>query len=170
MPEAYTFDLSPAFDGISHDMALLELELPIRSNGIAPIGTGRRAGRGDAVTVVSYGADREAVASIEEGCLVLESHAAVRMLSCNVNQGSSGAPVMRMTPDGPEIVAVISATATDRTGRDVSMARGARWPFRGASRPDGSRRAARRDVGDPGPASCRRAPRMADARGWAHGS
>ena len=131
VPEAYTFDLSPAFDGISHDMALLELELPIRSNGIAPIGTGRRAGRGDAVTVVSYGADREAVASIEEGCLVLESHAAVRMLSCNVNQGSSGAPVMRMTADGPEIVAVISATATDRTGRDVSMAVALDGPFAG---------------------------------------
>jgi len=131
VPEAYTFDLSPDFDGISQDMALLELELPIRSNGIAPIGTGRRAGQGDAVTVVSYGADREAIASIEEGCLVLESHAAVRMLSCNVNQGSSGAPVMRMTPDGPEIVAVISATATDRTGRDVSMAVALDGPFAG---------------------------------------
>ena len=53
------------------------------------------------------------------------------MLSCNVNQGSSGAPVMRMTPDGPEIVAVISATATDRTGRDVSMAVALDGPFAG---------------------------------------
>jgi protease YdgD len=78
---------------------------------------------------VSYGAEREAHASIEEGCFVLESHGAVRMLSCNVVQGSSGAPVMRVTEDGPEIVAVISAMATDRTGRDVSMAVALEGPF-----------------------------------------
>lgn len=122
VPTAYRFDPTPDLEGIAQDLALLELELPVRANGIAPIGTGRRAARGDAVTVVSYGAEREAHASIEEGCLVLESHAAVRMLSCNVVQGSSGAPVLRMTEDGPEVVAVISATATDRTGREVSMA------------------------------------------------
>jgi hypothetical protein len=28
------FDLSPDLDGIALDMALLELELPVRSNGI----------------------------------------------------------------------------------------------------------------------------------------
>jgi hypothetical protein len=84
---------------------------------------------GDDVTVVSYGADREALASIEEGCFVLESHGAVRMLSCNVVQGSSGAPVLRVTEEGPEIVAVIAAMATDRTGRDVSMAVALEGPF-----------------------------------------
>jgi hypothetical protein len=72
-----------------------------------------------------------ATASIEEGCFVLEAFRAVRMLSCNVVQGSSGAPVLRMTGTGPEIVAVISATATDRTGRDVSMAVALEGPFAG---------------------------------------
>jgi protease YdgD len=131
VPPAYEFDLSPDLDGIAQDMALLELELPVRANGITPLDTGRRADRGDAVTVVSYGAEREAHASIEEGCLVLESHGPVRLLSCNVVQGSSGAPVMRMTDGGPEVVAVISATATDRTGRDVSMAVALEGPFAG---------------------------------------
>lgn len=131
VPASYEFDLSPDLEGIAQDMALLELELPVRANGITPIGTGRRVERGDAVTVVSYGAEREAHASIEEGCRVLETHAAVRLLSCNVVQGSSGAPVMRMTEDGPEIVAVISATATDRAGRDVSMAVALEGPFAG---------------------------------------
>ncbi len=131
IPPAYEFDLSPDLEGISQDMALLELDLPVRSNGIAPIGTGRRANRGDEVTVVSYGAEREAHASIEEGCHVLESQAAVRLLSCNVVQGSSGAPVMRITENGPEIVAVISATATDRSGRNVSMAVALEGPFAG---------------------------------------
>lgn len=131
VPTDYTYDLSPDLDGIATDMALLELELPVRSNGIAPIATGRGTAQGDEVTVVSYGADREAHASIEEGCLVLETHGPVRLLSCTVAQGSSGAPVLRMTGEGPEIVAVISATATDRTGRDVSMAVALEGPFAG---------------------------------------
>lgn len=129
VPQSYVPDPEPDLAGIATDMALLQLELPVRSNGIAPLATGRRVGRGDAVTVVSYGAEREAHASIEEGCHVLESHRAVRLLSCRVVQGSSGAPVMRMTSEGPELVAVISATARDRTGRDVSMAVALDGPF-----------------------------------------
>lgn len=129
VPTAYRFDASPDLDGIAQDMALLELELPVRSNGIAPLATGRSVARGGEVSVVSYGAEREAHASIEEGCFVLESHGAVRMLSCNVVQGSSGAPVLRVTEEGPEIVAVIAAMATDRTGRDVSMAVALEGPF-----------------------------------------
>jgi hypothetical protein len=129
-------------------MALLELELPVRSNGIAPLATGRSVSRGGEVSVVSYGAEREAHASIEEGCFVLESHGAVRMLSCNVVQGSSGAPVMRVTEEGPEIVAVISAMATDRTGRDVSMAVALEGPFAELLDQTGPGRAARRSVRD----------------------
>jgi hypothetical protein len=90
------------------------------------------------------------------------------MLSCNVVQGSSGAPVMRMTEDGPEIVAVISATATDRTGRDVSMAVALEGPFAGCS--------TRWSVA-PGPVrcqagsnGCRRRGMMAAARVSARGS
>jgi hypothetical protein len=55
-----------------------------------------------------------------------------------------------MTEDGPEIVAVISATATDRTGRDVSMAVALEGPFAGlldqmerGARPGGMSGAAR---------------------------
>jgi protease YdgD len=42
----YRYDPSPDLDGISQDMALLELELPVTSNGIAPLGTGRQVARG----------------------------------------------------------------------------------------------------------------------------
>ena len=38
---------------------------------------------------------------------------------------------MRITENGPEIVAVISATATDRSGRNVSMAVALEGPFAG---------------------------------------
>jgi V8-like Glu-specific endopeptidase len=122
VPAAYVPRPQPDLEGIGNDLALLQLDLPIRPTRIAPIPTGRNAGLRSEVTVVSYGADREAVASIEEGCLILEGQGAVRLLSCEVVQGSSGAPVMRMTEDGPELVAVISASARDDRGRDLSMA------------------------------------------------
>ena len=122
VPASYAPSSDPDLDNIGQDLALLLLDHPVRGNGIRPIGTGHATRQGDDVTVVSYGADREAHASIEEGCVVLERFAAVRLLSCRVVQGSSGAPVLRMGADGPELVAVISATARDRTGRDVSMA------------------------------------------------
>ncbi|MDG4649541.1 trypsin-like serine protease [Roseibacterium sp. SDUM158017] len=146
VPEAYAPRDDPTLESIGMDLALLELELPVRSNRIAPIATGRRADPETVVTVVSYGAEREAHASIEEGCLVLEGQGAVRLLSCRVVQGSSGAPVIRLTEDGPELVAVISATARDRSGADVSMAVALDAPFielldameRGAGRPGGA--------------------------------
>jgi hypothetical protein len=119
---------------------------------------------------VSYGAEREAHASIEEGCFVLESHGAVRMLSCNVVQGSSGAPVMRVTEDGPEIVAVISAMATDRTGRDVSMAVALEGPFAELLDQTGTGRAARRSVRSGHRRSVVRGARMAAGRASARGS
>lgn len=122
VPDAYVPTREPELEGIGHDLALLHLDLPIRSSRIAPIPPGRGAAPRSEVTVVSYGRDREAVASIEEGCLVLQGEGAVRLLSCEVDQGSSGAPVMRITPEGPELVAVISASARDDEGRALSMA------------------------------------------------
>jgi hypothetical protein len=70
---------SPDLDGIAQDMALLELELAgaVERDRAARHRAERRAWRCE-VTVVSYGAEREAHASIEEGCFVLESHGAVR--------------------------------------------------------------------------------------------
>jgi hypothetical protein len=78
VPTAYRFDLSPDLDGIAQDMALLELELAgaVERDRAARHRAERLAG--GEVTVVSYGAEREAHASIEEGCFVLESHGAVR--------------------------------------------------------------------------------------------
>jgi hypothetical protein len=68
VPPAYG-STSPDLDGIAQDMALLELELAGAVERDRPLATGRRVARGDEITVVSYGAEREAHASIEEGCL-----------------------------------------------------------------------------------------------------
>jgi hypothetical protein len=119
---------------------------------------------------VSYGAEREAHASIEEGCLVLESHGPVRLLSCRVVQGSSGAPVIRMTERGPEVVAVISATATDRSGRDVSMAVALEGPFAGLLDQMERGRTARGHVRAWPMAFCRRLAMTGAVHGWERGS
>jgi protease YdgD len=122
IPAAYVLRSRPDLESVGNDLALLELDLPLGANRIRPIPTGRDATLRSEVTVVSYGAEREAHASIEEGCLILEGQDAVRVLSCHVVQGSSGAPVLRITDAGPEVVAVISASARDQSGAELSMA------------------------------------------------
>lgn len=109
------------FDMIGIDLALLELQHAIPTATIQPIPTGR-TGRGrDLVTVVSYGAEREAYASIEEGCEILARSGSVRSLSCEVESGSSGSPVLRIVNGQPQVVAVMSAMAED-DGENISLA------------------------------------------------
>lgn len=106
---------------IGRDLALLELQHPITQSSIVAIPTGR-TGRGrDPVTVVSYGQNREAHASIEEDCDILARSGSVRSLSCEVASGSSGAPVLRMVNGHPEVIAVMSARA-EVDGEQISLA------------------------------------------------
>ncbi len=109
------------FDMIGLDLALLELQRPISRSTIVPIATGRTGRGDDPVTVVSYGAEREAYASIEEDCQILARRGPVRSLSCEVASGSSGSPVLRIRDNRTEVVAVMSAMAQVE-GEDVSIA------------------------------------------------
>ncbi len=122
IPETYTRPLGEAsYDYVAQDMALLELDRPVSAANVAPIPPGEGANSRDFVTVVSYGADRESYASIEEDCQVLARDRVVQILSCSVVSGSSGAPVIRMTPAGPEVVAIMSG-ATQWQGDRVAIA------------------------------------------------
>ncbi|NKX43219.1 trypsin-like serine peptidase [Roseicyclus persicicus] len=96
------------FSAVAQDVALLELDLAIPAAQVAPMPASRSAAGAGPVTLVSYGAERAAFPSIEEECRVLSRAEAVQILSCRAVEGSSGAPVMRMGPSGPEIVAVVS--------------------------------------------------------------
>lgn len=121
--DAYIGSEAARFDMIGRDLALLHLALPIRAAQMPALAVGAPPEAGEAVTVVSYGAGREAVASIEEDCLTLTTEGAVLALSCEVVGGSSGAPVIRMTAEGPQVVGIVSATATDRRdGMRMSLA------------------------------------------------
>lgn len=106
---------------IGRDLALLELQRPISAAAITPIPTGLTGRGSDPVTVVSYGADREAHASIEEGCDILARRGAVRSLSCRVVSGASGSPVLRFVDGRPEVIAVMSARA-EVDGEEISLA------------------------------------------------
>lgn len=111
----------PPMDMIARDIALLELEQPIVSGAVVPIRTGAQGRVRDVVTVVSYGRDRESYASIQEDCEIVGRADAITALSCSVVQGSSGSPILRETPSGFEVVAVVSAMG-EWNGEDAAFA------------------------------------------------
>lgn len=107
---------TPDMASVGQDVAILRLERPIPETMVRAIGLGTRAADRSPVTLVSYGALRAEYPSIEEDCRVLSSLQAVQVLSCRVVSGSSGAPVLRMGPAGPEIVAVVSGRSETDEG------------------------------------------------------
>lgn len=109
------------FASIAADVALLRLDQPVPESSVPPMVVGRPAMLRREVTLVSYGADREAFPSIEEGCRILSREDRVMVLTCSIVAGSSGAPVISIGPGGPEIVAIVSGGA-EVEGEAVSVA------------------------------------------------
>lgn len=105
---------------VVNDLALLELERPIKNSTVRPFRTAERPRKGDEVGVVSYAHDRMDRPSLEEGCKVLARQSGSLILSCSVDFGSSGAPIFSMEGGEPRIVSVVSAKAEVR-GRPVSL-------------------------------------------------
>ena len=60
---------------------------------------------------MSYAQDRAEAPSLQEVCHVLARQPGVFVLSCNVDFGSSGAPVFAMRDGVPQVVSVVSAKA-----------------------------------------------------------
>ncbi|MCP5086704.1 MAG: trypsin-like serine protease [Rhodobacteraceae bacterium] len=96
---------------VAADIAIVELEHPIRNTVIVPFERHKRPSVGDEVKVVSYARDRSEMPSIEESCKVLGKDARMLVLSCNVNFGSSGSPIFVMHDGVPKIASVVSAKA-----------------------------------------------------------
>jgi protease YdgD len=105
---------------VVNDIALLELDRPIRGNGIHPVGTGAKPRKGDAVSVVSYAVNREERPSLESACDVLARPADMLVISCTVDFGASGAPILTFAEGTPRVVSVVSAKAQS-SGRPVSL-------------------------------------------------
>lgn len=117
----YIHGTDVSFDRVSVDVAVLELDRPVRTGRIVPFATGDGPARGEAVSVVSYARDRANAPSLQETCHVLRRAGGVAVLSCSVDLGASGAPVFRIGEGGPEIVSVVSAKGRAE-GDDVALA------------------------------------------------
>lgn len=94
-----------------YDLALLQLNQPIRSTEITPFDVISSDAIGADVAVVSYAADRAEAPSLQQLCGVLGQQDGVIVFSCDVDFGSSGAPVFSMQNGVPRIVSVVSAKA-----------------------------------------------------------
>lgn len=117
---AYRFQGEERLDQVPHDLALLELETPIRLPSIRPYATAGTLQKGDEVSVVSYARDRSEVPSLQRTCEVLDRQPGVIVMSCDVDFGSSGAPVFNLDGAEPRVVSVVAAKA-ELNGRKVSL-------------------------------------------------
>ncbi|MEM9032092.1 MAG: trypsin-like serine protease [Pseudomonadota bacterium] len=116
----YVYSGPQGAEHVSDDVALLALNRPIRNSTVQPFETARRPRKGDEIQVVSYAHNRASRPSIEESCHVLGRPAGTLVMSCNVDFGSSGAPVFAVEDGAPRIVSVVSAKA-EIAGRPVSL-------------------------------------------------
>ncbi|MEL6643132.1 MAG: trypsin-like serine protease [Pseudomonadota bacterium] len=120
----YIYEGPEGMDYAAEDVALLALNAPIRNNSVTPFTTAKRPRKGDEVGVVSYALNRASRPSLQEVCHVMGRPAGTLVLSCDIDFGSSGAPVFVMSEEGePQIVSVISAKGEVR-GRPVAVGTG----------------------------------------------
>nr|WP_226624342.1 serine protease [Alloyangia pacifica] len=117
-----------AYRRVRHDLAVIELQLPIRNHAIAPFALGPFPEAGEELGVVSYAHDRSEAPALQEYCGVLDRQEGMLVLDCTVDFGSSGAPVFSFEGGAPRIVSVISAKA-EAGGAPVSLATGVSGPL-----------------------------------------
>lgn len=116
----YVFSGTGQVDRVEYDLALLQLDHPIRLPSITPFLTHGPDNGFSKVGVVSYAKDRANLPSLQEVCPVLARQPGMLVMGCSVDFGSSGAPVFVMDGDAPRIVSVVSAKA-EMQGRNVAL-------------------------------------------------
>ena len=117
---SYEFGGEVAADRVRNDVALLELRHPIRNARVTPFDTDKRPRKGQQIAIVSYARDRSDAPSLQEVCNVMSHQEGVLVMSCDVDFGSSGAPIFTWEGGVPRIVSVVSAMA-DVDGQKVSL-------------------------------------------------
>ncbi len=118
--KSYDFNQRIVLQRVANDVALIELDRPIRDSSIMPFKSSATTRVGADVKVVSYAKDRSEVPSIEEPCNILDADARTLVLSCTVNFGASGSPIFVVDHGEPRIASVVSAMAKWRD-QDVSL-------------------------------------------------
>jgi protease YdgD len=117
---AYIYSGNGDLDRVGDDIALIQLDQPIRQPSITPFATAEVQQVGAVVGVVSYAQDRAEAPSLQQTCHVLDTSSTVLVMSCNIDFGSSGAPVFSLQNGVPVIVSVISSKA-EAKGQKVSL-------------------------------------------------
>lgn len=97
---------------VAMDIAVLQLDRPIRHTRILPFPIAERPNRGDEIGVVSYGRSRSETPSLQDLCAVKGRQAGIIVMTCNVEPGSSGSPVFTVKNGVRHIVSVVSAMAS----------------------------------------------------------
>lgn len=91
-----------------NDVALVQLAEDIPAATAAPFVVGRPVGPGDQVSVVSYARGREQALSWQRACQVRRRGQGVLEFSCDVDFGSSGAPVFETSGGRGRLVSIMS--------------------------------------------------------------
>lgn len=107
----FSLEQATFVDRVAFDVAILELDQPIRNSSIEPFSVDARPTEGTEVGVVSYAHDRADSPSLQEVCHILARQNGSFILSCEVDFGSSGAPIFVIEDGKPRIVSVVSAKA-----------------------------------------------------------
>jgi len=95
------------YDSVQTDIGLIKLDSPIPTVDAAPFNVGQQK-VGHEVSVVSYAHGRSEALSWQRNCSVRGLGDGFAAFSCDVDHGSSGAPVFDTGGFRPEIVSVIS--------------------------------------------------------------
>ena len=100
---------------IRHDLALLQLAQAIPAAVAAPFAVSDAAGVKE-VSVVSYAIGREQALSWQRSCGVIGQRDGLIGFNCDVDFGSSGAPVFDRSGSRARIVSIVSAGHRDADG------------------------------------------------------
>ena len=90
------------------DMALFELAEPVPQAVAVPLATGPEANIGEVLYLISWRANRPAPPR-QRACTVIGGAPNLVSIACDVKGGESGAPLLRKTEAGLEVVAVLSS-------------------------------------------------------------
>lgn len=116
----YVFSGPVSPERVRNDVALLELQAPIKNTSVIPFETDTRPRKGDKIGVVSYARDRADAPSLQEICAVLARQQGVLIMTCDVDFGSSGSPIFSFRDGQARIVSVVSAKA-EVDGKQVAL-------------------------------------------------
>lgn len=116
----YAVTSSDAVDRVESDVALLELAAPIPAATAAPFRVAALSPRVTRVGVISFARGRDAAPSRQADCGVLGRSGKLMAFDCDVDFGSSGAPVFDRSGSRPVIVSIVAAGYREKE-RTVSV-------------------------------------------------